>query len=451
MIVASSFVKGLQDIMRTLLESIFVPIITQIMEVVTRFLGGILWSIFGEFFLDIFITLLSVIDFIEEIFNIFSGLRPVFYNGSQTDLLSLLIQKNETVFAFAAITLMSIGICFGVTAYKTAKSISDMALDDRNPISKILKNGFRASCVFMLTPFLCIFFLHLASVVTIQVNSAFYSATGGVNTSVGNILFLTASMNADRKTMPNRDPFEDLDLFRTIEGRNPRFDDAVRRPYLVGNQLYKNLDRVKADFYPTEFDYVTGFVSAIVVLFILTGAVLYFIRRLFEILLLYLVAPLFASTIPADDGMLFKKWREVFIAKFFSGFGIIFSMKYFLMLIPMIGGSELVLYSGTSNAYIINNILKVFLIIGGAWAIYKSQHLILQIISPDSAMAAREANIVTSGLLLGIGSGGFRLGKMAVGGAIKQGSNRGANMKNSRPEEDNNMEDMTYDQAFRGR
>ncbi len=226
------------------------------------------------------------------------------------------------------------------------------------------------------------FFLHLASVVTIQVNSAFYSATGGVNTSVGNILFLTASMNADRKTMPNRDPFEDLDLFRTIEGRNPRFDDAVRRPYLVGNQLYKNLDRVKADFYPTEFDYVTGFVSAIVVLFILTGAVLYFIRRLFEILLLYLVAPLFASTIPADDGMLFKKWREVFIAKFFSGFGIIFSMKYFLMLIPMIGGSELVLYSGTSNAYIINNILKVFLIIGGAWAIYKSQHLILQIISP---------------------------------------------------------------------
>ncbi len=157
MIVASSFVKGLQDIMRTLLESIFVPIITQIMEVVTRFLGGILWSIFGEFFLDIFITLLSVIDFIEEIFNIFSGLRPVFYNGSQTDLLSLLIQKNETVFAFAAITLMSIGICFGVTAYKTAKSISDMALDDRNPISKILKNGFRASCVFMLTPFLCIF------------------------------------------------------------------------------------------------------------------------------------------------------------------------------------------------------------------------------------------------------------------------------------------------------
>ncbi|MCC8025771.1 MAG: hypothetical protein LIP16_10805 [Clostridium sp.] len=326
-----------------------------------------------------------------------------------------------------------------------------MALDDRNPISKILKNGFRASCVFMLTPFLCIFFLHLASVVTIQVNSAFYSATGGVNTSVGNILFLTASMNADRKTMPNRDPFEDLDLFRTIEGRNPRFDDAVRRPYLVGNQLYKNLDRVKADFYPTEFDYVTGFVSAIVVLFILTGAVLYFIRRLFEILLLYLVAPLFASTIPADDGMLFKKWREVFIAKFFSGFGIIFSMKYFLMLIPMIGGSELVLYSGTSNAYIINNILKVFLIIGGAWAIYKSQHLILQIISPDSAMAAREANIVTSGLLLGIGSGGFRLGKMAVGGAINQGSNRGANMKNSRPEEDNNMEDMTYDQAFRGR
>lgn len=451
MIVANSFIKALQDIMKTLLDTIFAPIIKDILEVIFKFFGSLIWSILAEFLLDIFVALLSIVDFVEEIFNIFSGLSPVYHNGVKTDLLSFFLQKNEIVIAFSAITLMSIGICFIVTTYKTAKSISDMTLEDKNPISKVMKNGFRASCVFMLTPFLCIFFLYLSSVVTAQVTTAFRAATGGVNTSVGNILFLTASLNADRKTMPQRDPFEDLDMFYTIPGRNPRFDDDVRRPYLVGKQLYKNSARVRADFYPTEFDYLTGFVSSIVVLFILTGAVLYFIRRLFEILMLYLVAPVFASSIPADDGALFKKWREVFIAKFFSGFGIVFSMKYFLMLIPMTGGSNLILYSGTSDAYIVNNILKVFLIIGGAWAVYKSQHLILQIVSPESAMAAREANIITTGLLMGVGASGFRLGKMAIGGSMAKSFNKGIGLKKNQQDDEEDLDNAGYDQAFRGR
>lgn len=122
------------------------------------------------------------------------------------------------------------------------------------------------------------------------------------------------------------------------------------------------------------------------------------------------------------------------------------------MLMPMIGGSNLVLYSGTADAYIVNNILKVFLIIGGAWAIYKSQHLILQIISPEAAWAAKESSIVTTALLMGVGSGGFKWGKLALGGSMGGGAkNEGGAVKKNQPEDTGHMEDMNYDQAFRGR
>lgn len=454
MIVASSFIDILQSVMQKLMEDVFSPIFKSILEVITKFFGALLWSVFGDFFLDIFVSLLSFVDFIEEIFNVFSGARPVYVNGVKTDILTAFLRMDKVTWAFTAISLMAMALCFAVTIYKTAKSISDMVLEDRNPISKVLKNGMKASCVFMLTPFLCIFFLQLTGVVTNQLSAAFSAATGGVDTSIGNILFLTASMNADKKTMPKRNPFDDMDMFRTIDGRNPRFDDEVRKPYLEGKQLYKNMDRVKRDFYATEFDYVTGFISAIVILFILTGAVLFFVRRLFELLLLYITAPVFASTIPGDDGALFKKWRELFIAKFFSGFGIIFSMKYYLMLIPVIGSSNLILYTGTVDSYIINNILKVFIIIGGAWAVYRSQHLIVQIISPEAAQVVQESASVMTGLLVGTGMGGFRMGRAALmgqfGGGVT-GNAAGGSPNKKRDDHHNNLEGLTYDQTFRGR
>lgn len=455
MILASSFVNILQSVMQTLMDDVFTPIFKGIMEVITKFLGGLLWSIFGEFFLDIFIALLSLVDFMEEIFNLFSGTSLIYVNGVKTDMLTAFMRMDKVTWAFTAVTLAAMALCFAVTIYKTAKSISDTVLEDKNPISKVMKNGMKASLAFLLTPFFCVFFLQLSSVVTNQLSAAFSAATGGVNTSMGNILFLTASLNADRKTMPERNPFDDMDMFKTIEGRNPRFDDDIRRPYLEGNQLYKNLNRVKKDFYPTEFDYVTGFISSIVILFILTGAVLFFVRRLFELLLLYITAPFFASTIPGDDGILFKKWRELFVAKFFSGFGIIFTMKYYLMMLPLIAGSNLILYSGTVDSYIINNILKIFIIIGGAWAVYRSQHLILQIISPEVAMAARESASVTTGLLIGTGMKGFHIGKAALMGQIGSGAYeklRGdGSEKKRKAEHSNALEGLSYDQAFRGR
>ena len=211
--------------------------------------------------------------------------------------------------------------------------------------------------------------------VTNQVSIAFDSFQGG-KTTIGTVIFLTAGLNADKETTKASSPFAD-EWEEVVGDRDPYFTDTVREPYLLGKKDYKNLLQVREDFHAGNFNYLVGFVSVILLLLVLSGAIMVFIRRLFELLLLYIVSPLFVSTIPLDDGTMFAKWRELFVSRFFSGFGIIFMMKYYMMLIPVISGKDLVLYNADlPDAVMINNVLKALMIIGGAWAVYKSQHLL---------------------------------------------------------------------------
>lgn len=42
---------------------------------------------------------------------------------------------------------------------------------------------------------------------------------------------------------------------------------------------------------------------------------------------------------------MFKRWREMFIAKFLAGFGVIYALKIFMLLLPLIFSDNLSLGS----------------------------------------------------------------------------------------------------------
>ncbi|WP_251492479.1 Mbov_0396 family ICE element transmembrane protein [Otoolea muris] len=395
-----SFIESIMHIFRVIFEEVFSPVLKNILEVFVEYVISVIWSMWSEWLLALFTILCSLVDFLEQIFNVFAGVSPVKVDGQETYLLDAFFQMEKVTAAFGYITVMAVAICFIFTIYKTAKSISDMALEDRNPVSKVLANGMKAAVTFMLIPFLCIALLQIATLVTKQAVSAFNAGQGGSG-SLGTVVFLSAGLDADKATTKRRDAVSgQLEDNRT--GRNPHFSDTVRIDYLSGKKDYRDLIQVKKDFYASNFNFVEGFTSGVLMLFILAGAAIIFVRRLFEILLLYLVSPLFVSTIPLDDGATFARWRDLFVAKFFSGFGVIFSMRYYMLLVPTIAGSNLYLYGkDLPNSAMINSVLKMFMILGGAWAVYKSQNLILQILNQEAAAAEQQSGALMSGMIIG--------------------------------------------------
>ena len=60
--------------------------------------------------------------------------------------------------------------------------------------------------------------------------------------------------------------------------------------------------------------------------------------------------------------------------------------------------------------------MKLFLIIGGAWAVYKSQSLILQILNKDAAQVEQQAGSLISGMIIGSATTAANLGMAAATG-----------------------------------
>ncbi len=450
----NAFVNALSALFEFIFDDIFAPILADILEVSINFFLNIIWNLWSEFLIGLFVALCSLVDFVESVFNVFAGLAPVYYQppgqkARQMTLLDVVFDMEGITLAFWMITLAAMGICIIFTIYKTIKSISDMALEDKNPVSKVLSDAMKAGVTFLMIPFLCVMMLQLSSTVTKQAQIAFKEAQG-VDASVGTILFLSATMDADKKTTEPKDMLTGVIKYKGTH--NPSFHDSVRKPYLQNSTRYQNLDTVRNEFHAANVNYIVGFISAILILIILLLAIITFVRRLFELLLLYLVSPLFVSTIPLDDGITFARWREMFVAKFFSGFGMIFAMKYYLMLVPFISNSGLELYpKNLAYGAEINNILQVFLIIGGAWAVFKSQSLLLELLNPEAAQAERQVNALVTGAVMGAasvatgGAGAVLTGAMGAIGGAASGEQKAGNA--SAPKEQSKQDE---NQAYRG-
>ncbi|MEG2427446.1 MAG: hypothetical protein RSB58_03250 [Clostridium sp.] len=400
----SSFIDKLSNLITKIFNQILSPILSDILTIIINLIGNVIWNALAKLFLTLLIVLCNIVDFVAGIFDIFSGTANIKYNGQPMPLINAFFQFDAVRVAFLVVTLMAIAVCFLFTIYGTAKSMSDMTLQDERPISKVLKNAMKSCVMFMLVPFLCIFLLHLSSAVTAQAEAAL--RIGGKDTTVGTIIFLTGSLPA------GRDEFH---------SDTPSLDQGIWAKYLNDPHTYSYNNRKQVDihFDATKFDYVTSIVCCVVLFFMLLGAIMLFIGRLFELLLLYLVSPMFVSSIGLDDGAMFKKWRELFIAKFFSGFGCIFSMKFYLMVVPVFVGGSINFGSGSGE---LDCVLKVFFIIGGAWAVFKGQHLMLQILNPQAAEMAQQSSILATAVAM---SGPGRLMALAKMAGGKGGKGKG--------------------------
>ncbi len=218
--------------------------------------------------------------------------------------------------------------------------------------------------------------------------------------SVSNTIFLVSSLEAANSS---------------VYRNNPSFDDALRRSYLNGTNSYRDLNRVRKDFDIWEMRYDVGYITCVVFMVIMTQCIFLFILRLFDLLLLYLAAPAFVSTIPLDDGTRFQTWRQAFTIKIVSGFGSVMAMRLYLVMIQVIMDGKLRFFESNATNYL----CQLLFILGGAFAVLKASPLLTQIVAGNGGAAANSE-------ALGAAMGGILGGKLvqAAGMGVK-GAKRG--------------------------
>lgn len=368
----------LKRIIKSIFEAVFAPILKKFITDIFWEIVDLLKDVFGWVFYEIQSILLRCVDFLESVFEFFAGTSKgtVSYNNGQQHatgtVLEIFLGLDQIQKIFLVITFVAILLSLIFTIVAVIRSMSDMTLDDKNPVSKVLKSTLKSVIMFMLVPFFCIFTLRLSGVVMTGIDTALLNS-GTENLSVSDVIWLASSADAGS------------------EETRMQYVGSGYKTY--GKYDYKTAEK---DFELGKFDYGLGITTAAVTSLILAMSMLMFIRRIFEILVLYLVAPFFVATMPLDEGEMFKKWKDMFIAKFFSGFGGIVAMRLYLLLAPLIADKRLSLYPSNPK---IDTIIRLIFIIGGAFAMYGAQPMVMRMINYEAGSAETSSMGAVGGVL----------------------------------------------------
>jgi len=167
-----------------------------------------------------------------------------------------------------------------------------------------------------------------------------------------------------------------------------------------------------------SFNFLMGYFVVVMMLIALIWSMLGLVKRIFDIVVLFIMLPLISATIPLDDGARLKMWRETLISKVVLAYGAVISVNVFLLVIPVIQNINFASIGWSSFG---SSLFKMFMLIGGALCINGGQLLISRILG-TSADESREMAQSARALI----SGGAAAGAMLHGvkNAIFGGKNK---------------------------
>ncbi|MBP3297957.1 MAG: hypothetical protein J6M27_15380, partial [Lachnospiraceae bacterium] len=363
------------------IKDVFNILVTLIGELIINALSGIL--------LEIWVILLKVVDFLEDIFSIFSGLTSISlikdvdlktgvqYETTNQGIVQYLFGLGSVQKTFMVIMAISLVLCMLTTMISVIRSMADSPFENKKPISAVLQTSLKCCLTFALLQFACIFAIQMTTQVLLQIN-------------------LSINAKNDQSSMGDQ-------IFYMLAQGHEKGGTDIKK-YASGAK-YANVSDITSHFDYVHFNWIIVIVATVFILGILLATIIGSVQRLMMILILYIVSPLFVAYMPLDEGKSFGQWRETFVAYLISAFSPILSMKLFMMFLPFMMEDKLRI-PGIDESQMV--CVKLLFIIGGALAIYTSRNLFLKVLNPSLA-----------GQMDGNGAAGSKAGSIAFAGVNK--------------------------------
>lgn len=390
--------------------------------------------LFGVFLQWILFYLLHIVDVFEDFFDVFAGTQTVKSNGNEMYLLDVFLTNDGVKQALLAVTFVGVAICFIFTIYSVAKSMGSYALEHKRPISHVMKTALKSCIAFMIVPVMMYFGSQLSSAILVSTENAIIGVTGSDESpKMSTILFLSGTFGDDdepnasftsgkradyfngKKSIYNPahyladfNMYPDLDLENIQAVFQSQADDVkVSDKTANGIKDKKDIDtdfslddlskdaKTFPNFFESLYNYPLVYLASIGVILVMLCSMFVFIRKIIEVVILYVTSPLFVATMPLDGGSTFRRWREMFIGKLLSGFGIVIAMNLVMIFIPMIMSSN---FSFSDNIAL-DVTIKIVFVVGCMYAAWKSNTTILEVINPEVAAADRASAMVVAGMV----------------------------------------------------
>ena len=176
--------------------------------------------------------------------------------------------------------------------------------------------------------------------------------------------------------------------------KNPAFNDSptvgdeLRGAYYTGEKSIYNRESVFADFEISKINFIVLIAVAFKLIWDYAVIIINCVARIFNLLLLYLIAPPCIATLPLDEGGKMKQWTTAFVIQCFGVFGTIIAMRVMLLFIPIVIDNNLLLFDN----YVLNLMAKVIIILGGMETAKRASGMVTGILADNAGMQAITAS-----------------------------------------------------------
>lgn len=346
--------------------------------------------IFGMFFYGLQIGMFYVIDTVQMVVRKIAGLPAYSLNGERTygyvidgvekndDLVMAFLESDTVQSVFISILIAAVFLLFIATIVAILKSETDAKSNAKGPI---FGNALKSIVYFFMVPVVC----YLGIIVSNLVLKTLDGATSRDAISFSSQIFVASAYNANRVTkdsgfamevyksniIPGSALLSEADI-KTDAGRlklAALVDDAFRRglspvtdgssssrdttgttvtiktvgSWGLGEQKYpfnkfdvKDYTLVFYYYDVIGYNYLIGYVAGLTILGMLLNLLIGVIRRIFEIVVLFVVSPAVVALMPLDGGDKFKTWKDNFIKRVFAAYGPIIGMNLCFMVLEML-------------------------------------------------------------------------------------------------------------------
>lgn len=389
-------------------------------------------------FYYLFMGICSMVNFAEMLFKKFAGIDPIMTSDGQMNILDVFVKSNEIWGLFVSILILSIVLLFIFTIVAVIKS--EFSLDAKGSAKgPIIARSLKSLAMFVIVPVVSLLGVYAVNAITDTINSMM---KGSDDTSMVNQIFYTMSYNANKARI-NEDFADFINGYSSREEGQYANDnggafkgsqedvayaiDMAFKGNLECKYKYKwisfPLDMIECQDFSTLFmpvigsrshysiwditqvnlyysvmdmDYIIGLGSAIAITFMLLSMCITLIKRIFEIVILLLLAAPMISLAPLDGGSASKKWQGEFIKRVIAIVAPVFAINMYFIMIPLF--MKISIFGGALNTSL--GAINMSALGGGALALVSPTYATYDAIFQLLAICVGMSVVKTSSALL---------------------------------------------------
>lgn len=380
----------------------------------------------GLLLYPLFSVIFFIIDLLQGIFYGLAGVGKIHYDGTpilsegggdggetSTGLIYYLLSSDLIKNLLISIVTLAL---FLLIIFTAMAFIKNAYAAKQKTWQEIVGNAFKGLANFVFIPVCCLLGVWLSNILLVAINGA--TSTGGA-TLLSRKLFICCAYDANIYRAKSEISATDAQDIQNLVNNWPLGKKTITNEHgqvmEVDNKVNydSNHDRKDVEYYAAIVDqiyaesninirdysvgdhyslfginYLILIVGGVFMLYVLVSLAYAMIKRMFILLMLFVISPAICAMYPIDDGSAVGNWKKEFIKYVLAAYGAIVGMNLFFSLLPIIYNIDIVSAAGmgTGNSFT-NEIFHLLIMASGLFVVKEFMGTLSGWIGGDDALS----------------------------------------------------------------